>query len=408
MSQTFTRYQIFVVALLAFLQFSVVVDFMILSPLGAQLLHDLRITTAQFGLVVSAYAFSAGLAGLLTAGFADRFDRKTLLLFFYTGFVLGTLFCGLAPNYHMLLAARIVTGLFGGVIGSISFAIVADLFPMEKRGRVMGFVQTSFAASQVLGIPLGLVIANRWGWHMPFLFVAGLSAAVGAVALVRLQPIDAHLRVANDRNPLHHLWTTATKPRHLVGYSATILLATGGFMLMPFSSAFSVNNLGIPLEKLPVVYVATGLCSMFAGPLLGKLGDQIGKIKVFIGGTLSCVLLVLIYTRLGITPLWLVILVNILLFITVNARIVSSSALISGVPALADRGAFMSVNASLQQISGGVAAAVAGMIVVQTGEHAPLENYGLLGLVVMTAMLVTVPLMWNVDRVVGSRSAART
>jgi predicted MFS family arabinose efflux permease len=152
----FTRYQVAVVAILAFLQFTVVMDFMILSPLGAMLMRDLGVSPAQFGLVVSAYAFSAGISGLLAAGFADKFDRKKLLLFFYSGLVLGTVLCGVAPSYRLLLGARTVTGLFGGVIGSISLAIVADLFPLAARGRVMGFVMTAFAASQVLGIPLGV------------------------------------------------------------------------------------------------------------------------------------------------------------------------------------------------------------------------------------------------------------
>lgn len=399
MPDKFTRYQTFVIALLAFLQFSVVVDFMILSPLGAVLLHELDITTKQFGLVVSAYAFSAGLSGLLTAGFADRFDRKRMLMFFYAGFVLGTLLCGLAPNYHALLAARIVTGLFGGVIGSISFAIVADLFPMGKRGRVMGVVQSSFAASQVLGIPIGLVLSNHWGWHMPFFAIAGLSTVVGLVVFFKLRPIDGHLAHQTKSHPMHHLWKTASKPRHLVGFAATLLLATGGFMLMPFGSAFSVNNLGISMEKLPLVYISTGLCTMFAGPYLGKLCDKIGKFPVFVGGTLSCLAMVLWYTRMGITPLWEVIAINILLFVTVNARIVSASALISGVPELRDRGAYMSVNASIQQFSGGVAAWIAGLIVVQAPQG-PMQHYPMLGIVVATAMAITLPLMWNVDQMI--------
>ena len=161
--------------MLAFLQFTIILDFMIISPLGAILLRDLHLPTQKFGLVVSVYAFSASLSGLLAAGFADRFDRKKLLLFFYTGFTGGTLFCGLAPTYQLLLAARIVTGVFGGVIGSISMAIITDLFPLNMRGRVMGVVQTSFAASQVLGLPLGLYLANRWGWHAPFLMIVALT-----------------------------------------------------------------------------------------------------------------------------------------------------------------------------------------------------------------------------------------
>ncbi|MEQ8808774.1 MAG: MFS transporter, partial [Imperialibacter sp.] len=156
--RVFTQYETFIIAILAIIQFTVILDFMVLSPLGAMLLVELDITTSQFGLVVSAYAFSAGISGLLAAGFADKFDRKKLLLFFYSGFIIGTLLCGVAPNYHFLLAARIVTGIFGGVLGSVVFAIITDLFKLEVRGRVMGFVQMAFASSQVLGLPVGLYV----------------------------------------------------------------------------------------------------------------------------------------------------------------------------------------------------------------------------------------------------------
>lgn len=188
----FTGYQKFVVAILAFLQFTIILDFMIMSPLGAIMMPALSMSPAQFGTVVSAYAFSAGIAGLLAAGFADRYDRKKLLLFFYVGFVLGTLFCALAPNYEALLLARIVTGLFGGVIGSIVFAITTDLFPLEMRGRVMGFIQTAFAASQVLGIPAGLYFSNHWGWHAPFLMIVAISSFVGVIIWYNLKPINDH------------------------------------------------------------------------------------------------------------------------------------------------------------------------------------------------------------------------
>lgn len=198
---TFSPYQKFVVAILAFLQFAVIVDFMLMSPLGAMIIPELGIDTAQFGLVVSAYAFSAGIAGLLTAGLADRYDRKKLLLFFYTGFILGTLWCGLANSYAMLLLARIVTGLFGGVIGSIVLAISTDLFPPHMRGRVMGLIQTAFAASQVLGIPIGLYLANRWDWHMPFLAMAGFGLAGGLLMLRKLQPVSAHLALPQEHSP---------------------------------------------------------------------------------------------------------------------------------------------------------------------------------------------------------------
>src|SRR6202165_1324291 len=131
----FTPYQKFVVASLAFLQFAVILDFMIVAPLGALVMPALDMSPRNFGFIVSAYAFSAGASGLLVAGFADRYDRKKLLLFFYTGFVLGTLWCGLANSFHALLAARIVTGIFGGVIGSGVMGISTGLFGAEQGGR---------------------------------------------------------------------------------------------------------------------------------------------------------------------------------------------------------------------------------------------------------------------------------
>lgn len=397
MSQTFTRYQIFVIAVLAFLQFTVVLDFMILSPLGALLLQEFKISTAQFGLVVSAYAFSAGASGLLAAGFADKFDRKKLLLFFYTGFVVGTALCGAANSYYLLLAARIVTGIFGGVIGSISFAIITDLFPMQVRGRVMGIVMTAFAASQVLGIPLGLFLSNHFGWQAPFWMIAGVSAAVGILIAYGLKPIEAHLEGHVQKNPFAHLGKTISTPRYIYAFCSTALLATGGFMLMPFGSAFTVHNLGIPLDQLPIVYVATGLTSIAAGPLMGRLSDAIGKYRMFCAGSLLAIVVVAYYTRLGTTPLVDLIVISSVLFVGISARMISSSALTSGVPALKDRGAFMAVNSSLQQLSGGLASLAAGLIVVQT-PGGRLDHYEELGYVVMTAILITVVMLYKIDR----------
>jgi len=401
----FTPYQTFVVAVLAFLQFTVVLDFMILSPLGAILLQELHITTKQFGAVVSAYAFSASAAGILAAGFADKFDRKRLLLFFYSGFVLGTLLCGIAPSYEFLFVARMVTGLFGGVIGSISFAIIADLFPFEARGRVMGFVMTAFSASQVLGIPLGLYLANRWGWHTPFLMIVAVGAAVGVLLALRLKPINEHLKVPSDGNALGHLLKTLAEPRYFWAFAATTLLAVGGFMLMPFGSTFSVQNMGIPVGKLPMIYVATGVASLIAGPLIGRLSDAIGKYPIFCIGSGVGMALVVYYCGLGITPIGTVIALNIILFIAITARMVSAQALSSAVPDARDRGAFMAINSSLQQLAGGVASSAAGFIVVQTAQG-PLAHYEELGYVVAGAMSITVVLMFKVNRMVRSKLLA--
>lgn len=393
----FSPYQIFIIAILALLQFTIILDFMVLSPLGAQLMPALQITTAQFGLVVSAYALSAGASGLLAAGFADRFDRKRLLLFFYAGFVLGTLFCGMAPTYSALLAARIVTGLFGGVIGSVIFAITTDLFPVQARGRAMGYVQMAFAASQVMGLPVGLYASNLWGWHAPFLLIVVLSALLWLLIYWKMQPVVAHLVLHKGHSAARHLWNTVSNSRHLRGFAATALLSTGGFMLMPFGSAFTVNNLGISLDNLPIIYLVTGLGTLATGPLIGKLTDHIGAYRVFLWGSGLALVLVLVYCHLGITPLWVILLLNPVLFVGIMARMISSSALLSTVPAMAERGAFMGVNASLAQISGGIASALAGMIVYQnpTGY---IERYPLLGWVVAVSMIVSAWLMLYIHR----------
>lgn len=393
----FTSYQKFVVGVLAFLQFTIVLDFMILSPLGAVLMPDLKITPAQFGSVVSAYAFSAGVSGLLAAGFADRFDRKKLLLFFYSGFVIGTLLCGLANTFHLLFAARMFTGVFAGVIGSISFAIVTDLFPLEMRGRVMGIIQTAFSTSQVLGIPIGLYFSDHWGWNAPFLMIVGVSLAIGILIFMKLRPINEHLRTKPDTNPLHHLIDTVKRPAYVRGFMATALLATGGFMLMPFGSAFSVNNLGVAYGDLPLVYMVTGIVSIAVGPYIGKLADSYGKMRLFSIGTVFSMVIILVYTRLGRTPLFEVIAINVAMFASISARIISSSALISGIPDPRHRGSFMSVNSSMQQISGGFASALAGLIVSQRADGY-IENFEKLGYCVIAAMVITWVMMQYANR----------
>ena len=396
----FSKYQRFVVALLAFLQFTVVLDFAILSPLGALLLQELRISTVQFGLVVSVYAFAAGGSGFLAAGFADKFDRKKLLLFFYAGFIVGTLLCGMAAGYRSLLVARTVTGLFGGVLGSISSAIVADLFPFEMRGRVMGFVQMALAAAQVLGIPLGLYLSNRYGWHSPFWMIVLVSIPVWVVMLLRLKPIDDHIvlqKVApSERSPLQHVLGTFSKSHYLWAFGSTMLLTTGGYMLMPFASAFSVYNLGIPLKQLPLVYVVTGVSSIFTGPIIGRMSDGAEKYAVFVLGSILTMPLVAWYCNLGITPLWQVIVLNVILFTTVMLRMIAAQTLLSAVPEVNDRGAFMSVNSSLQQLAGGVASSVAGLVVVQTPEG-KLTGYEGLGFAVTFIVTMTIVSMYKVN-----------
>lgn len=398
-----TGYQKFVIFILAVTQFTVVLDFMVMSPLGDILMKSLKLQPSQFGIAVSAYAFSAGASGLLTAGFADKFDRKKLLVFFYTGFIIGTILCGLVKTYETLVAARIITGIFGGVIGSISMAIVADLFAIQQRGRVIGFIQMGFGASQVLGIPIGLYLASIWDWHMPFLLIAGIAAVIIILIMVKLQPITEHLSIKKEKNAIAHLMHTIAKREYRIGFTATALLSLGGFMMMPFGSAFAINNLHITEEQLPLTFMAAGLSTLFVMPFMGKLADRMDKFRLFAFACLWMIVVVLVYTKLAVTPLWMVIILNILMMIGIMGRMVPSTAMVTAVPEMQDRGAFMSINSSLQMIAGGIAAAIAGRIVVQQTQFSPLEHYDILGYIVSIITLFSIVLMYRVNKLIRKK-----
>jgi predicted MFS family arabinose efflux permease len=402
---SFSGYQKLIVGMLAFLQFAVILDFMLMSPLGALIMPALSVTPAQFGTVVSAYAFAAGISGLLTAGFADRFDRKTLLLFFYTGFVLGTLWCGLAQSFESLLLARIVTGLFGGVIGSVVLAIATDLFPPQMRGRVMGFIQTAFAASQILGIPIGIYLSNRWNWHVPFLALVAFGVVGGLLIALYMKPVADHLKIPQKHGAFDHLRRTVTEPRYLLSFVSVLFLATGGFMLMPFSSAFTVNNLGISIHDLPIIYLVTGVATIFVGPLVGKAADAFGALRVFFAGTALTIVMVLIFTNLGVSTLFIVTAINVVLFIGIFSRMIPFQALMSQVPAQTQRGSFNAINASISQLAGGVASLVAGHIVTQ-GADGTIHHYDVAGYVVVATSLLACVLLWRIQRGVAAETAA--
>jgi multidrug resistance protein len=375
----FSTYHILLIVLLSFTQFTVVLDFMIISPLGDMVMKSMQLTPSQFALFVAAYALMAGLSGMLTAGFADRYDRKKLLLFFYTGFIIGTILCGFTTSYAMLLFARIVTGFFGGVIGSVSLAIVADVFQLEKRGRVMAFVQMGFAASQVLGIPIGLFIANAFNWQMPFFMIAGVALIVCAMIIFKMRPITAHLSQKNNESAIVHLWETLSSPYYRSGFLATALLSLGGFLLIPWASAFAINNLSISKSELPVLFMITGICSLIVMPVIGKISDKVDKFRIFTIASICAIVMIVIYTNLIAAPFWEVAVLNAAMMICVLSRVIPATALTTALPDAYDRGAYMSINSSLQQIAGGLAAGIGGLIIVQSNKIQPITNYNILG-----------------------------
>ncbi len=383
----FTKYQVFVAIILALLQFCVVLDFMVLAPLGAFVMPELHISEKEFSIVVAAYALSAGLSAIATSFFADKFDRKKLLIFFFTGFILGTLYCSFAYSFTHLFLARMITGIFGGVLSSISYAIVTDLFEPNKRGRVVGMIQMSFGLSQVIGIPIAIGLYNKFkDWHLIFFICVALALIIVVLVAVFLKPVNAHLQLQNGTNMLTHFKDTIKNKRYLSAFGATVLLVTGGFMIMPFASDFALNNLKINENELSIVYLFTGVVTFFSSMIAGILSDKINRLYIFSFGTFLSVCIVLIYTRLGVSDLWLVVLLNCILFIGISSRIVPTQALMTSIPEPKDRGVFMSVNSAIQQFSGGFSALISGSIAYKSAQG-KLENYDIIGLIVACSMI---------------------
>jgi predicted MFS family arabinose efflux permease len=235
--------------------------------------------------------------------------------------------------------------------------------------------------------------------------LAALGVVGGGVIAWRMKPVDAHLGKPQEHSPFMHLFHTVTEPRHLPAFATTALLATGGFMLMPFGSAYVVNNLGIPLPHLPTIYLITGLCTIFVGPMIGKAADAFGKFKVFAFGSALSVVMVLVYTRLGVTPLPVVVVINVLMFVGIFSRMIPFQALVTSVPEPTKRGSFNAISAAIQQLSGGLASLVAGHIVTLRADGR-LEHFPVIGYVVVGTTLAAIGLVWRIQRDVRSRAAA--
>jgi predicted MFS family arabinose efflux permease len=286
------------------------------------------------------------------------------------------------------------------VIGSVVLAIVTDLFPLEMRGRVMGVISTAFAASQVLGLPAGLYLTSHWDWHAPFFAIITVGVPAGVIIMLAMRPVVGHLAMTQEHSPLAHLVHTITEPRYRLAFLMLMLLPTGGYMLMPFGTAYMVNNVGLAFTVLPAIYLVTGVSSIFVGPLVGKASDSLGKFPMFCFGSLVTLIMVPIWTTIGHVSLATVIVINVILFAGIFSRMIPAQALISAIPEPTKRGAFNAVSASLQQFAGAVSAAVAGWLIVQR-PNGSLAHFDWLGYLVMAIALVTFALMYRVHKQVS-------
>ncbi len=377
--QPLTRGELFLLLLLAGIQFTHIMDFMILMPLGPSLMRIFEIEPKQFGLLVSSYNFSAGITGFIGAFFLDRFDRKRALLFSYAGFTLGTLACAFSPNYMALLISRSLAGVFGGVIGALIMSIVGDAIAVSKRGRAMGLVMASFSLASVFGVPFGIVLANRFDWHAPFLFVGGMAALIGIAAAIYLPTMRGHLQSRESRpTPYHVLERVVTNPTQMRALLLVALLMLGQFVIVPFISPSLVANVGFREDQLPLMYLIGGGLTMFTSPWVGRLCDKFGRHMIFTIFGLIVLIPAVAITQLGHTPIVWVLAISSLFFVASNGRFVPAWAMITSTVRPEARGSFLSLTSSLQSIAGGVASFIASLIVIQ-GADGRLLNFEIVG-----------------------------
>lgn len=379
---------------LAGIQFTHIVDFMVMMPLGPSFTRLFGISDAQFGLLVSAYTLAAGASGLVASLFVDRFERKRLLLWMYAGFALATLACGLAPGYALLLVARIAAGLFGGVMGTLVQTMVGDAIPFARRGAAMGVVMASFSLATVAGVPASLYIANLFGWNAPFIGIAVASLLIGAVGLRTLPRLDGHLQAADGRGAWQTLGQVLGKASHWRAFGLTALIMAMGFTTIPYLTIYMTANMGLATTDVPLVYLAGGVATLFTARMIGKAADRWGKVRVFRIVASVAVLPVLAVTNAGVIPLALLLVITTLFFVFVSGRFVPGMALITAAVAPPLRGTFMSLNSAVQSASMGVAATVGGMLI---GRNAAgqVTGYAWCGWI---ALALTVASVWWVGK----------
>lgn len=360
---------------LAAIQFTHILDFMIMMPLGPHLTRSFNLSVSQFGLLVSAYTLAAGASGLLAALFIDRFERKSLFLVLYGLFGLSTLACGLAQSYEALLVARTLAGIFGGIQSGLVHTMVADLVPFERRGKAMGILMTAFSASTVMGVPLGLLIADQWNWHVPFVVIAGASAVLVVLGQRLLPVMNTHLKQAGERPSVWAGLMQVVKVRnHLTAYSMTFCLLFAGFSVIPYITLYMTNNAGMTTQQVPLMYLLGGLATLVSAPWIGRMADQAGKLV-----TLRRITLLSVLPLMGITvsaglPVWALMVICTAFFVLVSGRMIPGMALASSAANPAVRGAYMTLNSAVQSSAMALASLLGGHVVVSQADGT-LGNY---------------------------------
>lgn len=380
---------------LAGIQFSHVLDFMIILPLGPMLIRELGISTHEFGLLVASYSFSAACSGLFAATFVDRFERKRLLLITFVLFGLATLACGLARGYAMLMVARGLAGAFGGVLGALVQTIVGDVIPFARRAKASGIISAAFSFSTVAGVPLSLWLASYFQWRAPFFFIAVLVAVFMVIGWRVLPELRHHLSREKLAHPFSAMFTVMRDSNHWHAMILSALIIFSGFTVIPYITLYAVNNIAISQHDIAYIYLVGGAVTLITARLIGHWADIRGKVQVYrlIAFASMAPLLAVTQVQNASLGLWLVCTTS--FFVLVSGRFIPAMAIITSSAQPKLRGTFMSLNATVQSLAMGLAATLSGFIIIQQSDG-HIVGYQNVGYVAIAANLLAI---WYVSRI---------
>ena len=390
------RTERFFLLTLAGIQFSHVLDFMIMMPLGPILMQAFGIGTHEFGLLVASYSFSAAVSGLLAATFVDLFERKRVLLSCFALFGLATLACGLAPSYSTLIVARGLAGVFGGIMGALIHTMIGDAIPFSRRARASGIVSTAFSLSTIAGVPLSLWLANHLGWRAPFVLIAALSVVFIGVGLRFLPELRHHLGEEKRAHLLSATFSVLADANHLRALLFSALIIFSGFTVIPYITVFAVNNVGIAQQDIPIVYLLGGSATFISARLIGRWADKHGKVEIYRWVALLATLPLLVVTHAGFLPLWVWVIYTTAFFVLTSGRMIPAMAIIASSAQPKLRGTFMSLNGTVQSLAMGLATTLAGFL-TSIDSNGRIVGFPLVGYVAVAANLLAI---WFASRIV--------
>ncbi len=381
--------------ILATIQFTHIMDFMIIMPLGSQFMHIFEIGPQQFSMIVSIYAFSAFVAGLVGALFIDRFDRRHALLFLYIGFTVGTLACATAPTYISFLLLRALTGAFGGSLGALILSIVADVIPLERRASAMGWIMTAFSAASVVGVPTGIFLAAEFGWRAPFITIGGLSVGFLFLIYFTIPSLRGHLQQEDHSRPsirkVYGAILRDVNQRRALLF--TLVLMLGHFTIIPFIAPYMQRNIGFSDHQVGYIYAAGGTFTVFVLPFFGKLADRYGRFRVFAIASFFALFSIAAITNLPPVPLWLALIATSSFFVVASGRNVPATTMITAVVQAENRGSFMSVRQSVNEAALFISSLIAGFIVIENPDgslgHYEYVGYLAIGMSIIAVLLAS-------------------